>query len=123
MATAAEIRNKALKKLGILATGQTAQAEVANDLDDAYTETYAMLNALTLTTWDSDEDVPDEFVKPVVALVADSRKDEYSIPNDRYQRIDLDANGDGTSKHPGAIADIKTMQASNVYKTPEAEYF
>ena len=115
MATAAEIREKALKKLGVKTTGQTTQSEVTADLNAAYTEVYAMLDALGLTTWDSDEDVPDEMVLPVVFLVANSRKDEYSIPNDRYQRV----SSDGSS----AITLIREMQASNTYKTPEAEYF
>lgn len=121
--TAAQIREKALKKLGVKATGQTTQSEITADLDKAYEEVYAMLATRALTTWDSDEDIPDEFVAPVVALVADARKDEYSIPNDRYTRIALDARGNGTSENPGAVSDIRTMQASNVYKTPEAEYF
>jgi hypothetical protein len=123
MSTAAQIREKALRKLGVKATGQTTQAEIAADLDNAYTEVYAMLSSLGLTTWDSDEDIPDEFVAPVVSLVAFARVDEYSIPNDRFQRIDLDANGNGSPGHLGAISAIKELQASNVYKTPTADYF
>lgn len=123
MATVTQIREKALKKLGVKATGQTTQSEIQADVDAAYNEVYATLAALTLTTWDLDEDIPDAFVAPVTSLTADARKDEYSIPNDRYQRITLDARGDGTAANPGAIANIKTMQASNVYKTPPAEYF
>lgn len=115
MATATQIREKALKKLGVKATGQTTRAEIAADLDSAYAEVYAMLSTLRLTTWDVDEDIPDEFVIPVVWMVADSRKDEYSIPNDRYQRITADG--------AKALPLIKEMQASNVYQTPPADYF
>ena len=115
MATATQIREKALKKLGVKATGQTTQSEIQADVDSAYTEVYAMLNTLKLTTWDVDEDIPDEFVIPVVFLVADSRKDEYSIPNDRYQRVSVDGGR--------ALPLIKDMLASNVYVTPVADYF
>lgn len=115
MATAAKIREKALNKLGVSSTGQTTQSAIQEDLDDAYTEVYAMLDALGLTTWDSDEEVPDEMVIPVVFLVAGARKDEYNIPNDRYQRVATDGSI--------AVGLIREMQASNVYKTPEAEYF
>ena len=115
MATAAKIREKALKKLGVKATGQTTQAEITADLDAAYVEVYAVLEALDIATWDSDEDIPDEMVVPVVALVAMSRTDEYSVPNDRLQRIAAGA--------AGAIPLIKELQASNTYKTPTAEYF
>ena len=115
MATATQIREKALKKLGVKAIGSTTQSEIQEDVDNAYTEVYAMLNTLKLTPWDSDEDIPDEFVIPVVYLVADSRKDEYSIPNDRYQRISADGER--------ALPLIKSMLASNVYVTPTADYF
>ena len=121
MTTATQIREKALKKLGVKATGQGTQSEIQADVDQAYAEVYAMLGSLTI--WDIDEEIPDAFVSSVVALVADARKNTYSIPNDRYQRITLDARGDGTHVNPGALQNIKTMQASNVYKTPEAEYF
>ena len=115
MATAAKIREKALKNLGVRSTGQTTQSEIQADMDEAYTEVYAMLEALDLATWDSDEDIPAEMVNPVVWLVASVRKDTYSIPNDRYQRISTDA--------AAAIPLIKELQASNTYKTPTAEYF
>jgi hypothetical protein len=123
VATATQLRNKALYKLGVFGTGQTASSQKQADLDASYTEVYAELSSRSLTTWDSDEDIPDEYVNPVVALMADSRKDEYSIPNDRYQRITIDARGDGTPRNPGAIANIKTVQASNVYETPKSDYF
>lgn len=123
MATAAQIRDKAAKKLGLFGTGQTLRGAISADLDDAYTEVYGMLSKKKLTTWDSDEPIPDEFVFPVVALVADARKNEYAIPDRKYLRIMLDARGDGTPRNIGAIATIKVMQATNVYKTPTAEYF
>ncbi len=122
MAVAAEVRNKALRKLGVFGTGETASSKKQADLDAAYTETYADLSRRSLVTWDFDEEVPDEFVKPIVALMADARKDEYRVPNDLYQRITVDARGDGTHVNPGALQDIKTVQASNVYKIPRAEY-
>lgn len=121
--TAAEIRNKALKKLGKFGTGTIADSGKSDDIDQAYIEVYEELSSRALVTWDLDEDIPDQFVRAIVALVADSRKDEYRIPNDLYQRITLDARGDNTVINPGAIANIRTAQASNVYKTPTADYF
>jgi hypothetical protein len=115
MATSDEIRDKALKRLGILSTGQTTQAEIKADLDAAYTEVYAALSARNLTNWDESEEIPDEYVWPLVALVAYARIDEYSVPNDRYQRIGRD--------WATALAEIRTLQASNVYKTPTAVYY
>jgi hypothetical protein len=115
MATATQIRTKALKKLGVLATGQTTQSEIQADLDRAYEEVYAALAAKNLVTWEIDEEVPDEYVMPVVALVAFARADEYGIPNDRYQRI--------AGNMTRATAEIRELQESNVYKTPTAVYY
>lgn len=121
--TKAEIRDKALKKLGVFGTGTTASSGKAADLDQAYLEVYEQLLRRRLVTWDTDEEIPNEYVHSVVALVADARKDEYRIPNDLFQRITLDARGDNTVINPGALANIRTVQASNVYKTPTADYF
>ena len=123
MPTNIEIRERAVRKLGLRSMSQTTSSEIADDLDQAYLEVYAMLDKQTLTTWDLDEDIPDEFSHPVVSLVADSRKNEYPIPVDKYARISLDAHGDGTDANPSALLTIRLMQASNVYKTPPAEYF
>lgn len=93
MATAAEIRNKAAKKLGILATGQTLRSEISADIDNAYKEVYALLEAEFVASWAFADEVPDRDVEAVVALVAGARVDEYSLPNDRYQRIVAVATG------------------------------
>ncbi len=115
MSTAAEIREKALKKLGVKAVGNTTRAEIASDVDAAYAEVYAMLDTMSLTTWDFDEEVPDDVVNPVVWLVADVRKDEYSIPDNRYQRVSIDGNK--------ALPLIRELQASNVQAEPVDEYY
>lgn len=88
MATVEEVRNKALKRLGVLGRGQTARSEDAADLDAAYIELHAYLENKNLAPWgDKTVDVPPEFVDPVVDLLANSRATEYSIPDKKYQRI------------------------------------
>jgi hypothetical protein len=87
MATAAEIRNKAAKKLGLFGTGQTLRSEIAANLDQAYAEVYAELELQSLATWSFSGDVPDALVRSVVSLVAGSRVDEYSVPTEKYARI------------------------------------
>lgn len=99
MASAAEIRNKALRRLGVLAIGQTATAEQGADLEAAYAEVYAALLERNLAVWGASEAVPDYLVNPVVALVAYARVNEYSVSDSRYQRLARDA---GSAE--GAIA-------------------
>lgn len=115
MATAAQIRDKALRKLGILSVNNTPSSTITGDLDDAYTEVYAELEGLSLVTWDSDEEVPDSHVSSLVALVAYARVDEYSVSNDRYVRI--------VNDEAKALPKIKELQAGDEYKPVTAEYF
>lgn len=87
MASAAEIRNKAAKKLGLFGTGQTLRSQISADLDKAYEEVFAELDVQTIATWSFAGDVPEELVRSVVSLVAGARVDEYSVPAEKYARI------------------------------------
>lgn len=86
--TKAQIRNRALRKIGKLAIGQTAEAELASDMEDAYDQVYARLKSRGLITFLSSS-VPDEFVEDMVAITAFERAE--GIPGERYARIRDDA--------------------------------
>lgn len=87
--TKAECRNRALRKLGKLAIGQTAEAGIASDMEDAYDQIYARLENKGLVTWSSTASIPDEFVEDIVAIMAFERSE--GIPDSRYARIRDDA--------------------------------
>lgn len=88
--TKAECRNRALIKLGKLAVGSTATSALASDMEDAYDQIYARLDAKGMATWSSTDSIPDEFVEDVTALMAFERSE--GIPGERYARIASDAN-------------------------------
>lgn len=115
MATAAEIRNQAATRLGELGEGQVLEPRVSIDLDKAYVQAFAQLGAKNMLVWDFDEEVPDEYVTHVVALVAFSRANDYSISNDRYVRLKED--------NRVAIPEIRELQTSDTYVTPTPDYF
>lgn len=83
--TIAEVRNRALVMLGKLPLGQTPASALANDMEDAYNQVYARLEARGLVTWSSTDSIPDEFVEDVTALMAFERAED--IPESRYVRI------------------------------------
>jgi hypothetical protein len=87
--TKAECRDRALRKLGKLAIGQTAEAGIASDMEDAYDQIYARLDQLGLVTWSSTGSVPDEFVEDITAMMAFERSER--VPDSRYARIRDDA--------------------------------
>ena len=86
MATKAQIRDKALTKLGVLAPGATASSEAADSMTKAYNEVYASLEELTLTFFPQDN-VPDSVADSVAALCAWSRVSEFLVSELRYQRV------------------------------------
>jgi hypothetical protein len=115
MATPAQIRNRAATMLGILGEGETLPSYESNDLTNSYNEVFAQLLAKNMTVWDLADDVPDEFVPHVVALVAAGRMNDYAIPDSRYARIGLSA--------AAAPLEIKELQSEDVYVTPTPDYF
>lgn len=91
MATAAEIRDRVLRRLGVLAIGQTANASAADLADTAYSEYYAELSRLGIAAWAYTSDVPDMLSEYVVNGVAKRLLNDFSVSNERYQRIISDS--------------------------------
>ena len=115
MATAAQIRDRAATRLGILGEGETLPSYESADLDNSYTEIYAQLVALSLAVWDFDDEVPDEYTPHVVSMVAYNRANDYAIPNDRYSRIAADSQA--------ALNIIRELQTNDVYTQDKPDYF
>lgn len=114
MATVSEVQTRALRRLGVLARGQTARAEDESEMSEAYAELYSMLDKKSLAVWgDVDDEVPDEYVDPIASLLAFSRVDEYSVPVQRYQRL--------AAKDALALPKLRDLIA-DVVEQPTAEY-
>lgn len=90
MATTTEMRQKAAERLYIIGRGQTVKSQDSNDLDDAYAEVYAQLDVKGLTTWSSTDDIPEEYVNDIVAMMCRRRLDTYAIPEPRRSEIKQD---------------------------------
>ena len=111
--TISQIVDQAASLLGKKATGQSVQGSVSADLTQAYNEVWASLSRLSLVTFSSTDDVPDEYARPMAYLVANQRKD--GVSNDRYQRI--------VAEVPGALGAISTIK-EGVWTNPlEVEDF
>lgn len=124
MATTAEIRQKAAKKLGLVGTGQTLQSNIAEDLDNAYLEVFGEIEALGIAGWGiSTSDVPAAFVHAIVSWVAGTRVDEYGISGERYQRIMMDFRGNPGLGIPSAQDRIRELLANPAYTDAEPEDF
>ena len=93
MATKAEVREKVLRKLRVLAEGESPSAQVQTDTDAAIDEMHAFLAAKNAITWDADEDIPTAAVRPFVSVVASELADEFEVDEMRYNRVRGEASG------------------------------
>lgn len=86
MATRTDIRNRVLKKLRVLAAGESADADDAAVVDAAVAEKHEQLINRGLVAWDVDS-VPPYAVGPFVTIVAAECCDEFGVPEGRTVRL------------------------------------
>jgi len=89
--TKSEIGVLALQALHVIEGDATADSNDESIIEDAYDLVYPKLRALHLVNWGSGDDVPNECVNPVVALVAESRIGFFTPPQHAEQDIRLKA--------------------------------
>lgn len=92
MATQADVRKRALRKLGLASTNQAPTSDLDSDMQAAYTEVYALLENMKLTFWGETSAVPDEVANHVAAMMAFERVNDYGIGSERYARIEREKN-------------------------------
>ena len=113
MATATEVRNSALRKLGVIESGGTPSTDEATDVDAAYSQVYAYLATEKAVTWDSDEDVPDEATRFVTSVLCAWIADEFAPA--LFDAWQFRAFGpDGNSGHLGKLRDLATADRVSV---------
>lgn len=82
MATKADIRNRVLKNIGVLASGQTASAADASDVDEVIESVYAMLDdQFKGLPWNVDN-VPEKAVLPMVHIVSAHAASAFDLAMD-----------------------------------------
>ena len=91
--TLADLKNRALKRLRVLAAGETAAAHVDDIVADAYTFVYNELNSDVekLATWTSTGAIPDKVASYVIDLVVYQSADEFYVPEQRILRLEAKA--------------------------------
>lgn len=115
MATQAEVRKRALIKLGIGNRHQSPVASLDSDMSNAYNEVYLQLQEIDIAYWGQTSDVPDEVANEVASLMAWRRVDDYGVSNDRYQRL--------AAGFQNAHSAIRTMSVNAYRSTSEPEDF
>jgi hypothetical protein len=84
--TKAQLRNRVLQELGVLAGAETANADDAALVDAVIEDQHAMLDREILVTW-STSAIPDTVMEPLVLLVAARCAGRFGLPADRRQEL------------------------------------
>ena len=91
MATLLSVKQKALRRLGVLGAGQTMSGDQDTQVTTAYNSIYDRLLAKDLVAWAKNSDVPDSFVESFVSILAFELANEYGVSDSRWQRLQLAA--------------------------------
>jgi hypothetical protein len=78
---ASELRNRVLRKIKVLPNGQTADANDASLVDEAWQELYETLYQDNIINFEDYDDIPDEAVRPLVDIMAYEIVDEFRTLN------------------------------------------
>lgn len=89
MATLFDVKQKALRRLGVLSTGQTMTGETEEQVTTAYNALYGELQVKNLIVWPKNGDVPDPFVEHVIDMLAFNLANEFGVSDARWQRLSL----------------------------------
>ena len=115
MATQADVRKRALRKLGLASTNQAPTSDLDSDMQAAYTEVYTMLETLKLTFWGESSAVPDEEANNMASLMAFERVNDYGIGTERYARIEREK--------MAAMQNFRMMAVNEYTSTADPEDF
>lgn len=115
----AEIRNRALRRLGVIGWGETPDSTIADDMDQAYAEVFAHLEEANVSVWAIAADVPNGIVRPLVNLCALARSVEHKISELRLSKIISEAGPNGDK----AVNKIRARTRDAHQPTESVEYF
>lgn len=113
--TAAQLRNRVLQELGVLAAGETASADDAALVDAVVADVHAMLDKEVFVSWATSA-IPDTVMEPLVMIVAARCAGRFGLPPDRRQEL--------LALHEVAMGQIRTQVQAEPNDAPvRAEYY
>ena len=121
--TRRDLVNAALANLGILAAGQTADAEDFEAVDDKVEGLIAWLEATEILDLEDVEAIPQEFFNPVAVLLANDAALEFGLPGIPAAQTTPAVAGTPTPVQK-AIDDIRLVTYGRpTYERQKTEYF
>lgn len=88
--TLIELSTRVLQKLGVLASGEVADADDHSLIQTKYGSLYEQLQGLSLAAWASNEDIPEYAAEAIVQMVAAICVDEFEISDPKRSALLLE---------------------------------
>jgi len=119
VASKTEAKQRAGEILRLTAIGQSLESQNDTRMGEAYDEVYARLEILGLTSWDTDEEMPDEVTPNFLWLMAHNKMDLIGVSTELRNRIISHTGIDGEA----AIREIRGLVRSTYASQSEPEDF
>lgn len=121
--TSAELQVAVLQELGVLASGESANASDGAIVTDKYNALYEMLVTEGLVSWTSTDDIPTFAERPITMMVANLCAGSFGLPAQKKAELQF---AGALSAVPPSEAERtlrRQLARSVVYAPVETEYF
>lgn len=115
MATKAEIRNRAARKIGVLGIGQTLGAQYTGVVDEAYDNVFYQLRAKGFNTWAYAAEVPAQVADYYSTLVANKCAVELGASSEKIATL--------AAQEPQAMREIQLYLSPSYASGDDPEDF
>ncbi len=82
-----ELVNRALKELGVVGSGQTAEAEDFDEIDDAVEPVMSDLATRDIWVWGNPDEYDDDAFDHLAVLLANARARAFGVQPDEQKRL------------------------------------
>jgi hypothetical protein len=121
--TLAELYEKTLQKIGLIAANEAAEPEDVALVAARYVGLYNLLNGLDLVSWAQSAAIPDQFEIPLVTMLACHCASEFRVPPADYQKL-LAEGGVALPQTSWAERQLRLLIAKDYVPTrAQSEYF
>lgn len=125
--TPTELRSRALQELGVLATGEDANAADGAIVDQKYAALYEMLVTEGLVTWSVDDEIPEFAEQPMIWMTAHLCAGSFGVsPQKKSELEQLGALNLLPAKGGPSLAERqlrRQLAKGFVYQPVQTEYF
>lgn len=121
--TPTELRTRVLQRLGVLAAGDSPDADDGQVVAQRYAFVHDALIDMDLASWAINEDIPESVAIPVVNIVSYACSSEFGITGALLGQLAIEGALDSDPVSAGERQLRKRLSAGYISEPAESEYF